>query len=1183
MPLSFEPNEGQASPSARFVAHARGAVMAFTSSGVSVSVIAADQGTGQQQIAPAVAPAAQAALAQRDQQQPLQLDLQLEFLDTQPGVQLREGPLMSGKVNYMLGNDRSQWHTDLPTYSSIAYTELYPGISLRYEGDGRLLKGTYTVAPGADAGAIHWRYQGAGALSVDADGNLRIAAGKEDKLSVSEQAPVAWQMVNGQRVPVTARYDLAADGSVRFALGPYDKALPLTIDPTIVYSTYLGGDSADQTGGLATDAAGNAYVTGYTASSDFPTVNAFQPSYGGFGDVFVAKFDPSGQPIYITYLGGGYLDWGQKIAADGEGNAYITGWTGSTNFPVLNAFQPTYAGGWDAFVTKLNPSGSALVYSTYLGGSGQEDRVNAGTPGGIAVDTAGNAYVTGDTQSSNFPVVNAYRSTLSGPSDAFLTKFGPSGTVAYSTYFGGEGNESAFGIAVDQNGNPVITGDTTSSYLPVQNAYQPECHRPSYVGCWDAFVTKFNADGSGLIFSTYLGGNDQFNIDRGFGITVDAAGNTYATGMTGSPDFPLLNPYQGYAGQEDIWIAKFGTTGTLILSTLLGGSNSDVGYDIAANSAGNFYVTGLTLSEDYPTVNPIQPSLAGTEDPVLTKFSPDGQSLVYSTYFGGSNGREEWGATGIGLDASNNVYIAGLTEATNFPILNAYQPTNHGSYDAFITKFADTTLPPSPTPTVCGTSYGIQPSTGATIVPGVDDIGNHCASCVTQIMLPFPFTLYAQTYTMAYIGTGGTIRFQDEFIPTINQCLPADLPQQALLPYWDDLITSPQGDGIYTSVSGSAPNRIFNIEWRAHYGTDPVHFEVRLYENSPNGQFDFIYGETSNLGSGATVGVQEDRFGRYTQYSCDSPVLISGLKLTFTLDDCTTGTPVPPTSTTVASSTSTSTVMPSETSTRPPSQTPVATGTQASTSTPSPSATQAGSATSTPTLAPTTGTPVPLSATPTICPIQFTDVPPGSTFYPFVRCLACRGIINGYPCGGPGEPCDGNNDPYFRAGNPVTRGQLSKIVSNSAGFSDAQPDRLFEDVAVGSTFHDFIGRLATRGYISGYPCGGPGEPCGVGNLPYFRPNNNASRGQISKIDSNAALFNEDPTGQQFEDVQMGSTYYTYTYRLVTRAIMSGYPCGGAGEPCGPGNLPYFRPNNNATRGQTSKIVSNTFFPECIAR
>jgi hypothetical protein len=232
-------------------------------------------------------------------------------------------------------------------------------------------------------------------------------------------------------------------------------------------------------------------------------------------------------------------------------------------------------------------------------------------------------------------------------------------------------------------------------------------------------------------------------------------------------------------------------------------------------------------------------------------------------------------------------------------------------------------------------------------------------------------------------------------------------------------------------------------------------------------------------------------------------------------------------------------------------------------------------ASSTRTTAPATNTAGPAATdtvtagpTSTACPIQFTDVPEGSTFYVYIRCLACRGFVNGYP------------DGTFRPNNNVTRGQLSKIVSNAAGFNDPQTEQLFEDVPPGSTFFDYIGRLASRGVMQGYPCGGPGEPCGSGNLPYFRPNNNATRGQITKIVANAAGFNDPPVGQQFEDVPPGSTFYTYTYQLVSRNIMSGYPCGGPGEPCGSGNLPYFRPFNNATRGQTAKIVANTFYPNC---
>jgi hypothetical protein len=229
-----------------------------------------------------------------------------------------------------------------------------------------------------------------------------------------------------------------------------------------------------------------------------------------------------------------------------------------------------------------------------------------------------------------------------------------------------------------------------------------------------------------------------------------------------------------------------------------------------------------------------------------------------------------------------------------------------------------------------------------------------------------------------------------------------------------------------------------------------------------------------------------------------------------------------------------------------------------------------------PAYTPTPGAPLPCGN----CTISFTDVISGSTFYPFIQCMACQGIINGYPCGGPGEPCDPNNNPYFRPGNNVTRGQFAKIAANAAGFDETPGAQQYEDVLPGSTFYDFVWRLSDRGFISGYPCGGPGEPCGSDNLPYFRPNANVTRGQIAKIDSNAAGYNETAGAQQYEDVLPGSTFYDFIWRLSDRGLINGYPCGGTGEPCGPNNLPYFRPSANATRGQASKIVSNTFFPSC---
>jgi hypothetical protein len=318
-----------------------------------------------------------------------------------------------------------------------------------------------------------------------------------------------------------------------------------------------------------------------------------------------------------------------------------------------------------------------------------------------------------------------------------------------------------------------------------------------------------------------------------------------------------------------------------------------------------------------------------------------------------------------------------------------------------------------------------------------------------------------------------------------------------------------------------------------------------------------------------------------------------------------TDTPVPsathtPTHTAVPSATNTFTAVPTHTPTNTPvpsrTHTPTLTPTTPPTQTPGgPTATN--TPTDTPTIIPTdtsiptdtlvptatetvTGTPPTVTETPTACALSFEDVPPGSTFYPYIQCMACQGIINGYPCGGDGEPCDPGNNPYFRPGNNVTRGQFAKIAANAAGFDETPGAQQYEDVLPGSTFYDFIWRLTDRGLVSGYPCGGPGEPCGPTNLPYFRPSANITRGQISKIDANAAGYDDTPGAQQYEDVLPGSTFYDFIWRLSDRGIMNGYPCGGVGEPCGPTNLPYFRPGADATRGQASKIVSNTFFPAC---
>jgi hypothetical protein len=486
------------------------------------------------------------------------------------------------------------------------------------------------------------------------------------------------------------------------------------------------------------------------------------------------------------------------------------------------------------------------------------------------------------------------------------------------------------------------------------------------------------------------------------------------------------------------------------------------------------------------------------------------------------------------------------------------------------------TTPPTATPITCiPGNFAITEGTGS-IVPGTLDIGNHCDECPTEITLPFPFTLYDRTYTTVEATANGTLNFvTSDNTGGINFCLPYSGLGYSIVPHWDDLTTENfvcTQCGIFTSVTGSAPNRIFNIEWRAEYWQQIgsfVNFEVRLYESSPQQRFDIMYGILTGGGSSTTIGVQRDTGQRYTQWRCNTGTIASGTMLTFMMNTCASPTPVPPTNT--PGPPTNTPVVPTSTPglvTNTPvasTQTAIATGTgvPATATSGLPTATNVLGSTATSTLA--AGT-----TTPTICAITFTDLPPNHTFYPFIRCLACLNILGGYA------------DGTFRPGSNITRGQIAKIVSNAASFNDDPGPQMFEDVPASHTFYPFINRLAMRGHMGGYPCGVlPQEPCLLGNLPYFRANSDATRGQIAKIVSNAAGFNDTSTEQTFEDVPTDHPFYVWVERLVSRGIMSGYGCSGPGEPCNPPlNRPYFRPANNATRGQTAKIVSNTFFPSC---
>jgi hypothetical protein len=529
---------------------------------------------------------------------------------------------------------------------------------MAYGGSGVRLKSEFVVAPGADPSRIRFRYAGAGVPAIQPDGTLSIAVHEQ---RLSEDPPYIYQQRNGAKLAVEGRYALRADGAVGFALGDYDRTLPLIIDPLLSYSTTVGATGFNAATAIAVDSTGAAYIAGYTDSDALPTANPAQNFNSGSVAAFVAKLTPLGTAMeYCTYMGGSDDDRAYGIAVDSNGAAYVTGTATSPNFPTRHAEQSTLAGSRNAFLFKLNPMGDMLVFSTFLGGSG------ADTANAIAVDASGNSYIVGDTTSLNFPA-SGFQTNNQGGQDAFVAKINSNGEqLLFSTYLGGAGSDHAGAVAVDSAGTVYVTGSTQSLNFPLLNAAQS-----SLGGMCDAFITRLSANGSSLMYSTYLGGSGctMAYPETGQGIALDAQENAYVTGVTSSPDFPLLNAIQPQLeGFTDAFVTKFNSNGALVFSTYMGGAGVDVGNAIALDASGAIYVVGYTYSTDFPvTDGAAQATLGGQCDAFLFKLTPAGDTLLYATYLGGNNNDT---ASGVAVDSSGNVYLGGWTMSSNFPVVN---------------------------------------------------------------------------------------------------------------------------------------------------------------------------------------------------------------------------------------------------------------------------------------------------------------------------------------------------------------------------------------------------------------------------------------------------------------------------------------------------------------------------------
>jgi hypothetical protein len=581
---------------------------------------------------------------------------------------------MPGAITFLAGPGVSEQGS---AYTSLVFRDLWPGIDAVYSIHGGHLKTEFQIAPFVNTALARWSINGADAIKISRTGALIIQAGSDE---LREDPPQVFEQnrLTGELHRVDGAFRLLSNDSVGISVGDYDHSNRLIFDPEIGYSTYLGGSGETAASAVASDASGDTIVAGYSTTLDLGGATTI------FGTAkrtvaFVAKISAAGnQLIFCTYLGGTLDTRAYGLAVDRFNNIYIAGETTSPDFPTFRPLQAQINGPENAFIAELNPTGSALVFSTFLGGSGVDQAY------GIAVDHRGDIYVTGDTTSTNFPVVKPIQQANAGGQDAFAVKLGISGSsLVFSTYLGGAEDEHSAAIAVDGAGEMVITGSTLSSNFPVLDAAQP-----STGGNQDAFVSKINSAGTALVFSTYLGGagGTPGLPESGVGLAMDSAGAIYVAGTTTSTNFPATShAFQSSANALiNAFAAKFTTAGALVYATYLGGSSATYASGMAVDSAGNAHIAGYTASSDFPSANPVQLAFNGDYDLFLTKLNPTGSALIYSTLWGGSLSDS---AVGITVDRFGTALVAGITFSPDFPTANAAQTAPHGPQSALAVRF----------------------------------------------------------------------------------------------------------------------------------------------------------------------------------------------------------------------------------------------------------------------------------------------------------------------------------------------------------------------------------------------------------------------------------------------------------------------------------------------------------------
>jgi len=695
IPLSFTANQGQFDSQVKFTTRGSGCAMFFTSTGTTylLSRETEESITHHAAQRSVVYPGDPENKINNPEYE--SYALKVKFLDANPDPAVTGENRLPGNSNYFIGNNSTKWQTDVANYEKVRLSNLYDGIDLVYYGNNSSVKYDFVVLPGEDYSRILLTYDlgenSSRALSVNEKGEMVVSTPLGD---VIERKPYCYQRIDGEKVEVDIGYDIVDSELNRFGfrIGEYNPDYTLIIDPELVYSTLIGGSGTKNTRGIAVDSDGNAFIIGYTSSSDYPvTAGTSDETHNGGGyDAFISKINSTGTSlVYSTFIGGTGSDSALDFKIDDNGNAYLTGYVASSDFPVTSgAYDETFnEGGQDSYLLKLNSLGNGIIYSTYIGGTGSD------TGYGVDLDPSGNVYVTGETNSTDFPTTSgAYNESSNGDTDCYVLKINTDGTtLLYATLIGGGSWEGSPSIDVDSSGNAYIAGTTNSTNFPVTTGAYDETNNGGY----EVFATKLNATGSSLIYSTYFGGSGN---DNGYKILLDASGNAYVSGSTISSNFPTTQgafdeTYNGPA--HDGFVLKLNSSGSdLMYSTFLGGGvigghQEEIAWGLALASDGGLYVSGYSGQSDFPTTqDAYNNTLGGGMDAFLCKLDSSGRQLVYSTYFGGSTGWDNSAVNGIALDVFDNIYMAGNAGSTDFPTTpGAYDETHNGVVDAFVAKF----------------------------------------------------------------------------------------------------------------------------------------------------------------------------------------------------------------------------------------------------------------------------------------------------------------------------------------------------------------------------------------------------------------------------------------------------------------------------------------------------------------